>query len=89
MATNQAYGGSTPSKGADILLMDTKYCKKCKTSKLFVDHDHNCCPENGKSCGKCVRGLLCMKCNFTVGTVENCSLQDILAYIEKSSTAVP
>lgn len=28
-----------------------------------VDHDHGCCPEKEKSCGKCLRGLLCPKCN--------------------------
>lgn len=28
-----------------------------------VDHDHNCCPQGDVTCGKCVRGLLCVKCN--------------------------
>jgi hypothetical protein len=30
---------------------------------LAVDHDHNHCPEAAKSCGQCIRGLLCMGCN--------------------------
>ncbi len=37
-----------------------------KSKHLAVDHDHKCCP--GKvSCGKCVRGLVCGKCNDILG----------------------
>ena len=35
--------------------------------KLFIDHDHLCCPMKGKACGKCIRGLLCHMCNTAIG----------------------
>lgn len=36
-----------------------------------VDHDHGCCPGNKKSCGKCIRGLLCGRCNRAAGLVDD------------------
>ncbi len=38
--------------------------------RLAVDHDHKCCPGLG-SCGKCIRKLLCVKCNTVVGWLES------------------
>jgi len=35
-----------------------------------VDHDHACCPTN-KTCGKCLRGILCMRCNMVLGLLED------------------
>ena len=43
-----------------------------KSNKLNVDHDHSCC-SGSKSCGKCVRGLLCTNCNMFIGRIETVS----------------
>ncbi len=37
---------------------------------IFVDHDHACCPDEKYSCGKCVRGLLDLSCNTSLGHIE-------------------
>lgn len=44
--------------------------RKGKIKLLQVDHDHACCPSK-KSCGKCVRGLLCSKCNMILGVAKD------------------
>ncbi len=40
-----------------------------KNKRLSVDHDHRCCPTS-RTCGGCVRGLLCHHCNATLGHIE-------------------
>lgn len=50
-------------------------CKLCLTSEpsqgvWCVDHDHTCCPSESKTCGKCVRGILCGPCNRAIGLLK-------------------
>lgn len=66
-------------------------CRQPETAKrktegpvlLSVDHDHACCP-GSKSCGVCVRQLLCHMCNFTIGLIERVgSVDPFAAYLAR------
>lgn len=53
-----------------------------RVKRLAVDHDRKCCPGD-RSCGKCIRGLLCMLCNTRLGYFENLNLvESLYKYIE-------
>ncbi len=60
------------------------------TKRLAVDHDHNCCPGQ-ETCGECVRGLLCFRCNSVLGRVnENAqTLLRLVGYIGRVRRHVP
>ena len=40
------------------------------SKQLAVDHDHDCC-SGGRSCGQCIRGLLCGPCNLALGHYQS------------------
>lgn len=62
-------------------------CKQPNRHKkgFHVDHDHSCCPGQ-KSCGKCVRGVLCNGCNAALGHAEDSPdrLRQLIQYLEYS-----
>ena len=62
-----------------------RICLKKETlghGTLSVDHDHSCCA-GIESCGKCIRGLLCSRCNKVLGAVEDqvTLLQSMVDYL--------
>lgn len=63
--------GVTRERYEALLAEQDHRCAICRTdspgAKAWkIDHDHACCPGN-KSCGSCVRGLLCNRCNVGIG----------------------
>ena len=54
-------------------------CSICRKEFLYtskfdrphVDHNHLCCSDSCKSCGKCIRGLLCADCNKFLGKIKD------------------
>lgn len=78
------------SEFEDMVEQQSGCCAICngppngKGNRLHVDHDKKCCP-GSKSCGKCVRGLLCHKCNTAIGLLEEDSvrMESAIQYIER------
>jgi len=64
--------GLTNKEYNEILKTQNNSCAICQTKPhingrdLAIDHDRKCCPGR-KSCGKCVRGILCSSCNTSLG----------------------
>jgi hypothetical protein len=79
----------TPEVYDALLESQGGVCAICGTDEpggrgeFLVDHDHSCCPHAG-SCGECVRGLLCIRCNTALGMFEDdpARLQEAINYLD-------
>jgi Recombination endonuclease VII len=74
-----------PTQYAELVEAQGGVCAICGEthedgSRLHIDHDHSCCP-GPITCGLCIRGLLCRKCNIGLATVERMGFEAIAAYL--------
>ena len=73
--------GISEEQFEDMLAKQDYSCAICREtldlinySNIHIDHDHKCCPGR-KTCGKCVRGLLCRGCNVGLSFYERLASQ--------------
>jgi hypothetical protein len=58
-------------------------------SNWNIDHDHACCSSSKKTCGSCIRGILCANCNRGLGAFkDNLKLLDaakfyLISYMDR------
>lgn len=77
----------TLSEYGDMLKGQGGVCAICgnsDTRSLSVDHDHSCCPGD-RSCGSCIRGLLCGECNTGLGRFKDnvATMRRAIQYLEE------
>lgn len=76
-----------------IFIAQGKACAACKITEpkgklpWHIDHDHSCC-SGQKCCGKCIRGILCYKCNSALGLANDDidRLKSLIAYLSNNLT---
>jgi hypothetical protein len=75
--------GVTTERFEEMLAEQDGVCAICArppgAKAMHIDHDHQCCPTNGVTCGKCVRGLLCAGCNLAIG-----QMRDDISVVERA-----
>lgn len=64
--------GLTSEAVQELLATQAGRCAICavELGTPNIDHDHSCCP-GARSCGRCVRGLLCISCNHMLGKAHD------------------
>lgn len=83
----------SPEEFDELLKNQGGVCAVCKEKPeegrgfgkgWHIDHDHSCCPSKGKTCGQCVRGVLCSACNSGLGQFKDNEiiLQNAISYIQ-------
>lgn len=87
--------GVSPEGFAALLQAQGGACAICRSEDpgirdWCIDHDHSCCPttrgQRSRSCGACVRGLLCTTCNMALGGFRDDEqrLQTAIEYLRRS-----
>lgn len=67
-SSRKYYYGITKEEFDSKMASQDARCAICHKplTRPSLDHSHACCPGK-KSCGKCIRGILCQGCNTIIG----------------------
>lgn len=71
-ANLKSHFGLSELQLAEMVAAQGSRCRICESDepggagRWAIDHDHSCCPGK-KTCGQCIRGLLCTSCNMGLG----------------------
>lgn len=68
--TDEAYKRMLFEQNHKCLVCSVVFDSDGKKTVPCIDHDHACCPGN-KSCGKCIRGVICYGCNVMLGFAKD------------------
>jgi hypothetical protein len=86
--------GISPIRLSEMVESQGGGCAICQSrftsdKTTHIDHDHSCCPGK-KSCGACVRGILCHRCNLALGMMRDdpARLEAAAAYLRSRSRRV-
>jgi hypothetical protein len=76
--------GLTPSEVDALVALQRGLCAICGRSgqRLQVDHDHRHCPGR-TGCRRCVRGMLCGRCNTALGQIGDVNVPRLAAYLAR------
>lgn len=86
--------GITSQDFTNILNKQGGVCAICKKTPetWAVDHDHSCCEKTKiKTCGKCIRGILCVQCNQGLGIFKDSeeTLKMAITYLQNNKKNTP
>jgi hypothetical protein len=74
--------GLTSAERDALFALQGGRCAIClaPSNELEVDHDHRCCP-GPEGCRRCVRGLLCPRCNSGLGLITDRFIDRLIVYL--------
>ena len=81
--------GLTEEKYLELYEKHNGKCHACKEREgTNIDHDHSCC-NKARSCGKCVRGLLCSQCNTALGLLNDDEekIKNLIKYLKQPTVS--
>lgn len=88
--------GITPEQYDRLLELQDGKCAICRKERLdggknfHIDHDHSCC-SGLMTCGRCIRGILCSKCNAGIGMFSDNpdTIEAAVSYLRRGGAVWP